>query len=556
MRRARRRRTLEAAGVMTLAVLVADPEAAAGQYDEPPPPAAWALRGVTVVAADGSRTEDVTVVVRNGLVERLTPGGEVPGDARVLRGEGLFVHPGLVDANGHAAVSWPDPVDDDEVTSWDPPRSRQGFLPHRRVADHLNGAGIEARRASGTVAALVHPTGGLAPGQPAVVVYRAGTAAPRELVAVESGGLSMGLQGARGVYPSQLFAVIAFLRQAFMDAERWEARRGAFAEDPRGMTAPPWDPDFEALLRAARGEWPVYFFADSDEDITRAFELADEFGLRLVLVGGDEAWKKADELRRRQIPVLVSLDFPRPDEWDPETDTVGAELDPGAARERERLENIWSNAGRLEQAGVTVALTSGGGVADLVEGTRKTVEYGLSPDGALQALTTTPATLLGIPWIAEVRESGPATFIVTTGELLDADSEVAYTFVEGALERGEGAPGGTAQEAPAGDVTGTWEGEIGAQGESMPLTLTLTQDEDGTLDGTVEGGRMPSSPVSGRVSGTAVTIRIEAAGMPRPITIRATLSGDGEEMRGTGTSPFGELAFTARRRPAHEEDTP
>jgi hypothetical protein len=546
--------SLSARGSWTLAVITALtglPGLAHAQYQAPPPPAAWAAENVTLVNGDGTRRAGLTLVVRGGLIETLGEGASLPADARVLEGDSLVLYAGLVDAHGGATVSWPearDVPDPDQVRGWDPPRSRQGFLPHRRVADHLSATGwafVDQRRA-GVVASLIHADGGMAPGQAAVVVHRE-AATPWELVHDDDAGLSMSLRSAGGVYPSQLFGVLAYLRQAFLDAERYETMREATARGTGGFLPPGWDPDFEALRRAVRGEVRVHFQADSDEDIRRALDLADEAGFRPVIVGGREAWKLGDELARRQVPVLVSLDFPRAMDWDPEADTIPDALDPSAAREKERLEAAWSNAGRLEAAGVTFALTSGGGEADLLDGARKAVEYGLSPAGALRALTVTPSELLGLGAQVAPRQGGPATFLLTEGELLDEDSEVRFTFVEGRLT--EGAAGNGGGDAPAGDLTGTWTGEISVGGQGADFTLELTQSEDGRLSGTMSASQMPTSPVSGSLSGSSITLLIEAEGLPEAIRLTGTLAEGGERMSGGGSAPFGQITFDATRRP-------
>ncbi len=85
---------------------------------------------------------------------------------------------------------------------------------------------------------------------------------------------------------------------------------------------------------------------------------------------------------------------------------------------------------------MTFALTSGGGEADIREGVRKAIEYGLSEDAALRAVTTAPAALLDVDHIAQVRAGMAATFIVTDGSLFGEDTKILYTFVEGELQEG------------------------------------------------------------------------------------------------------------------------
>ncbi|MEJ2540816.1 MAG: amidohydrolase family protein, partial [Gemmatimonadota bacterium] len=215
-----------------------------------------------------------------------------------------------------------------------------------------------------------------------------------------------------------------------------------------------------------------------------------------------------------------------------------ADLSPAAAREKEEVEAVWSNAARLRIAGVDVALTSGGGDADLLEGMRKVVEYGLAPDDALRALTVTPAELLGVPGITRVEAGRPATFVVTTGPLAQEDARIRYTFVEGHLTEVEVGGGGGSGDAPAGDLSGAWSGTITAGGQEMDLSLTLTQSDDGSLQGQATAAGQTPSSVTGAISGASVTLRIEAEDLPEPIVLDGTLSDDGDSLSGSGSTPF------------------
>ncbi len=420
------------------------PETAAAQFDEPPPPAAYALQGVTVIGADGGRQPNVTIVVRRGFIEAMGPEVAIPPGARLLEGDSLLVYPGIIDAQGKADFEFPEQeVDRSELAFWAPPREAQGFTPHRRVVDYLSATGsdLESQRTNGVVAAAVHPEGALMPGRGTVLVFRPGAETPYDLVEQPELGPVMSFQGASGMYPSTIFGAAAFLRQSLEDARYHGQLEAAHDRDPTGLKAPAWDPDYAVLRSVMVGQTPVFFGADRAADIKRALELGEEYGFRPVIVGGGEAWRVADLLREREVAVLVSLDFPEPKQWKPEDEgeeeTQEEEaLDAAAEREKQDLENRYANPGRLATAGVTFALTSGGGEADIREGVRKAIEYGLSEDAALRAVTTAPAALLDVDHIAQVRAGMAATFIVTDGSLFGEDTKILYTFVEGELQEG------------------------------------------------------------------------------------------------------------------------
>lgn len=550
----RRAGTLARAGVLAAAVALAAPAPAWAQYVDVPPPAAYALQGVTVVQANGTTRSGMTVVVRGRFIEAIGADVAVPADAELLQGDSLMVYPGLVDAEGKADHEFPEPdVDRSEVELWNAPRSLQGFMPARRLSAHLTATGesTAAQRKAGIVAAAVHPENAMMPGRGALVLYRPDARTPQELLIRPELGPKLELRGGQGVYPATLFGVVAFIRQAFEDARHRATVATAHARDPRGLTTPAYDPDYAVLQQVLAGELPVYFEADDAADILRVIGLSDEYGFRPVLVGGAEAWRVADELRRRNIAVLVSTDFPEPRRWEPREAGEGEPqepLDAAAEREKREHEQRWANASRLAEAGVTFALTSGG-TGEVLEGARTAVQAGLPAGAALAGLTTTPAALLGIPHVPRLEPGLPATFIVTSGPLFEEDTGVVYTFVEGIREDAAAARRGGEAGDPdeAASFGGTWAITIDAEGQIIRGTLTIEQD-GATFIGTLEmqGTTMPVR--DGVIDGNEVACVavMEQGGQTMEIEIEGTVEGD--EARGEADAgPLGVARWTARR---------
>lgn len=540
--------TLSGAVVLAVASALVSPAGVTGQYVDAPRAPAYALQGVTVVEADGDRRDNVTVLVRGRFIEAIGPGLAVPADAELLEGDSLVLYPGLVDGNGRADHEFPQPeIDRSEVELWDAPRSLQGFMPARRLATYLtaDGEGLASQRRAGIVAAAVHPQGAMMAGRGAVLLYRPDAETPGELVVRPELGPKFELRGGPGVYPGTLFGVIAFIRQAFEDARHQAMVAAAHADDPRGMTMPTHDADYAVLRQVLDGDLPVYFEASEAVDILRVLGLADEYGFRPVIVGGGEAWEVADELARRDIPVLVSMDFGEPRRWDPEADT-GEPLDAAAVRERQSFEDLYANAGRLVEAGVTVALTSGG-TGEILEGARKAVEYGLAPAAAIRAMTAVPAGLFDIASVSRLEEGLPATFLVATGPLFDEDTEVAYTFVEGVKEEGATPREGAGDPDEAADFGGEWEMTMDAGGQILRTTLTIEQ-EGATFEGSMDVEGTTVRIRDGVINGNEIraTGLMTQGGETLEIEFEGTVEGDtasGEADAG----PLGTVRWSARR---------
>jgi imidazolonepropionase-like amidohydrolase len=544
-------------------LLVFVPDGIEAQYDVPPPPAAWALEGVNLVHPDGTVDEGMTLVVRGGIIEALAAGAAVPDDARRIDwDEGtLHIYPGIIDAHGDVDLSLPTP-DREGVESWSPTREVQFFTPHRVTGDFVraNGQALERHRERGIVASVVYPGRGIMPGQPSLVLHRPDARTPRELILRESLGVAMAFQGAQGAYPGTLMAQHAFIRQVFLDAEHRVAHAAAFESDPAGMPVAHRDDDLEIVTAMAAGEIPVYFRANGAEEIRRVLALADELGFSPVIVGGEGAGELAEELRDRDIMVLLNSRLPETDAWDPEDDED--ELSPAAFRERQRLEPIYRTPALLAEHGVRFTFTTGGeGSADFLPGIRRAIEWGLDPDDALRALTAVPADFLGVPHLARVAEGHSATFIVTDGPIFDEGRRVNWTFINGLVEEGA-APrtAGEAEEAaegdlPASELAGSWEGNLDVQGQSIPLRLELEVDGDDisgeivTADGPATEIRNPSFDGSTLSFGVSAP---EMGGMV--IQFSGTLDGDTLAGSGSVDTPAGpmNLNFELRRVPGGE----
>ncbi|MCA9065157.1 MAG: amidohydrolase family protein, partial [Planctomycetaceae bacterium] len=101
------------------------------------------------------------------------------------------------------------------------------------------------------------------------------------------------------------------------------------------------------------------------------------------------------------------------------------------------------NPARVHKAGIPFAfcthrLSSAG---DFLKSVRKAVERGLDKQAALQALTTTPAGLLGIEDQAGTIQKGKlASLVIASGDIFDSKTKILETWVAGVRFEHEAAP--------------------------------------------------------------------------------------------------------------------
>jgi len=327
-----------------------------------------------------------------------------------------------------------------------------GLQPEIMAADYLRPGGdqIEAERNAGITTALTAPRAGIFIGQSALINLAGNT--PQEMIVRSPVALHIGFTALRGGgYPGSLMGVFSAIRQMLLDAQRYQEAQKIYARSPRGVRRPEQDKSLEALLPVLNRELPVVMYADRERDISRAIDLAQEFKLRAIIAGGEEAWKVADRLREAQIAVLLSLNFPR------RTTTASPEADAEPLRILRARVEAPKGAARLAAARVKFAFQSGGmtSIDEFRANAAKAVENGLASDEAIKAMTMTAAEILNAADRLGSIETGKiANLTITRGNLLDRTARIAYVFIDGRqIDLRPGAAPASASPAPSATPT-------------------------------------------------------------------------------------------------------
>lgn len=290
----------------------------------------FAIVGARIEIGDGKVIDKGTVLLRDGIIEAVGTDVKVPPEAEIIKGDGLTVYPGFIDAHSTRGVTPPDavPVQDVAPDATAGPQiamreaNRRGIRPELRASDYLalTDELLRPARASGFTTELITPTGGLMAGVGALVnlnglpkrdcVVRSEVAVNFSFSNRGGGGAATPVAGAdfgaRG-YPGSLMGIMAFTRQTLLDAQLYGLQESAFAKG--SSQRPPADETLRALQPVLAGKLPVIYDADTENEIRRAVKMADEFHLKLILSGGTEAYKVAPMLAKSKTPVLLSLNF-------------------------------------------------------------------------------------------------------------------------------------------------------------------------------------------------------------------------------------------------------
>ncbi|MBI3649660.1 MAG: amidohydrolase family protein [Acidobacteria bacterium] len=530
-------------------------------------PYAYAIKDAQIIVSAGKIIRKGTVVIRNGFITDVGENIKIPADARIIEGAGTFVYAGFIDGYTNLGIPAAPPQTPGSASGG----NRQAAIaaaqaqpdathgdPSEAAAEQIKpgGASVEEERSVGVTTALTSSKQGIFAGQSALINLAGDEAAklvvraPVSLTVQFSTGRFFG-----GGYPGSLMGTVAFIRQTFYDAIHYRDEVERYNKTKRGVPRPESDKKLAALQPALRGEMPVFFIANSDNDIRRALQIADEFKLKPIIGGALYGYRLAATLKAKNIPVVLSVDFPqRPSDWPEDEEEPLRVL-------RARAETP-KGAALLAQAGVKFAFTSGSlRPADFLNNIRRAVENGLSKDDALKALTSNAAELFGVGEQLGTIETGKiANLVVLSDELWARDATVKHLFIDGnpiELKKepptpprtgkpGQGAQG-TKDAAAEINALGEWELVVKSPQGDMAVKLLLQKDGNnfsGALHTPLGDAALRDISISGGQVRAIASINIDGQ------AIEATLSGTiaGNSMHGTILLPqIGAFDFTGSK---------
>lgn len=522
----------------------------------------YAIKNARIFTVSGPTIESGIVVIRNGLIESVGENVKIPADAIVIDGSGLTVYPGFFDTNtsfGLAARPSPTPTPTSptlliqQASAQQQPVSTSnypvGLRPEVDVIEQLRaGEGqFETQRNNGITTVVTVQRDGIFNGQSAIINLAGETVSAMIVKSPFAQHITFRtLSG--GVYPTSLLGTFSALRQMFLDARRLQEWRRLYEANPRGIRRPENDKSLEALFPIIEGRMPVVFNANTEIEIIRALNLAKEFNLRAVIAGGQEAWKVADRLKAQNVPVLLSLNFPK------RTAIASNEADPESLETlRFRAETL-KCAGKLEKAGIRFAFQSGNiqNYADIWTNLNKAIENGLSKEAAVRALTLGAAEILGVAdRLGSVEVGKIANLVLVKGDLFAKDRTFTHVFIDGKLfeiKQRQERPQSTQTTGPT-NLSGVWNLTIEAMGQSLPATLNLNQ-QGSTLSGTLQTSFTGVSTIrEGKVSGEnfSFSLELNLGGNQVEITFIGRVAGN--QINGSIQSQQGTFSFSGTRTP-------
>jgi hypothetical protein len=243
--------------------------------------------------------------------------------------------------------------------------------------------------------------------------------------------------GFRSGFPGSLMGLLSYVRQLNLDEEHYKVAQQLYAAHETGTKRPEYDHDLEALMNSPRLLLPAVEAQQIDRMLTFGAELKAPF----VLYGLHEAYRRVDELKQANVPLLISLKWPeRPRDADP--------ADVPDYRTLEMRDQAPVVPAMLAKAGVKFAFYSDGVDTgpDLKKAIKKAIDAGLPQADAIRALTLSAAEMYGVAnRLGSIEKGKIANLVVTRGDAFGDKSKVEYVFIDGAKFKSSEEPA-----APAG----------------------------------------------------------------------------------------------------------
>ncbi len=423
----------------------------------------YAFTHATIVKDGQTTTTNATLVISEGKIIAAGSNTEVPKNAVVIDCSGKYIYPSFIDIYSDYGITIPErqrggleffraPAQFNSNTKG-PFGWNQAIRPETNGAKIFVADDVKAKplREIGFGAVLTHQKDGIARGTGVFVTL---ADEKENLVIVKeraSAHYSLSKGASTQSYPSSMMGVIALLRQSYLDAQWYKSKP---AKEGINISLQAWN-DNQSL--------PQIFEANDKWNDLRADRIGDEFGVQYIIKAGGNEYQRIDDIAATKAAYILSLNYPQAMDVEDPNDARFVSL-----ADMKHWELAPTNPAAFEKASIPFCLTT----ADLkdakqfIPNLRKAFDNGLSEAKAFEALTKTPATLLGVyDKVGSIDAGKIANFLITTGPIFNEKTTILQNWVQGEKY--------AVKEEEWNDIKGTYNLTIHSAAGSSTYTLDV-----------------------------------------------------------------------------------
>ncbi|HAD21069.1 MAG: hypothetical protein CMI28_03865 [Opitutae bacterium] len=417
-----------------------------------------AFIGGDIQVAPQTRLAKSTMLIRNGVIEKIGPNIPVPSFYREWNCSGKTIYPGLIDpynlpgkkdgllSLGHqekmvaqsnlSFFGLPENSSDKQISTFGIP----GVHPEKRLIESYKpqpDQWIEARKLGYTAVHQVPPEG-IFRGMGICILISSNPDDHRilkeqtpQIIAFDP----VGRKSSPSVYPNSLMGVISVIRQTFLKTDY--ARRMLDFEKSNPSAGQPFvvHQGIRSLLSVMHptNKVQMWFEPGSTLMVPKAIEIAKEFNLKdSVLVLTADEWRRPDLALSPKYDYILPLHFPAIPKLSDEEDWEQISL--------EQLRS-WNHAPEMAKLvarkSKSLSFTTSGCSSDeFHKNLLKSISRGLPEQEALAALTINPAKICGISAFTGTLDAGKmANFFIINGESYFTEKpQLHSTWIAGKAE--------------------------------------------------------------------------------------------------------------------------
>ena len=388
----------------------------------------YAFTNATVVQNSTTKIEKGTLLIKQGKIIAVGASVAIPAEAVVVDCNGKYIYPSFIDAYTNYGIS--NSARPAGAFNYGAPAQFVSNKPgaynwNQAIKPETNAYEIFAPdetaangyRANGFGTVFTHVKDGIARGTGAVVTLATDDAHQALIKTKAAAVYSFEKGSSTQSYPSSLMGSIALLRQTYLDA-KWYQTKPSTEGTNLSLEA------FNATQSI-----PQIFAADDKWSTLRAHRIGAEFGVQYILKGADNGYQRIDELAKTKASFILGIDFPAAMDVEDPNDARFVSL-----ADMKHWELAPTNPAAFEKANIPFSI-SASEMKDakmFLGNLRKAIGAGLSEAKALEALTKTPATQIGVYDQVGSLETGKwANFIITTEPLFNSNSKIIENWVQG-----------------------------------------------------------------------------------------------------------------------------
>lgn len=380
-----------------------------------------AFTNAHLVMSPTQEVENGTMLIQDGLILGIGEKISVPDNAIIYNLNGKYIYPSFIDlysnygmpkvakrkptpkpefvSKNNGSLYWNDAIHPQE-------EALKQFKADSKAAKKIYELGF------GTV--LTHQFNGIMRGT-AVLVSLGDNQNGKAILKGQAGDyFGFGKGNSSQQYPTSLMGSIALFRQAMYDA-KWYATS---AKTPENYS-------LQAIENSQ--ELPHFFDARNYQGILRVSKLNEEFNQNFITVAGGDEYKRIQEVKNTNLRLIVPLKFPKPYDVSDPFDAEYVSL-----KEMKHWELAPTNPAVLAENEILFSLSATDDPEMFWKNLRKSIQYGLSPEKALEALTLNPAKFLNMDGeIGSLEKGKRANFLICDADIFMEYGSILENWIEG-----------------------------------------------------------------------------------------------------------------------------